>query len=113
MSNEPLLEWLRSAVSDAQLVISVCTGALLLGKIGALDGIQVTTHHTAFELLREVAPSTTVMEGVRYVDQGRLITAAGISAGIDASLHVVARLCGGDTASATADQMEYRWEREP
>lgn len=107
LSNEALIEWISATAADAELVLSVCTGALLLGKAGLLDGLEVTTHHSAFDLLRSVVPACIVREDRRFTDNGRVITSAGISAGIDMSLHVVARLLGPDVAQATARHMEY------
>jgi transcriptional regulator GlxA family with amidase domain len=107
--NKPaLLEWIRRRHKTAELTMSVCTGALLLGKAGLLDGLRATTHHGAFALLRQLAPTTEVVETERFIDEGRIVTSAGISAGIDCSLHVVERLLGRDAADATARQMEYR-----
>lgn len=103
----PLIAWIVERAAQAELVLSVCTGALLLGKAGLLDGLSATTHHGALELLAEVAPQTTVRDDVRFVDNGRTITSAGISAGIDMSLHVVKKLLGDETASATARHMEW------
>ncbi len=103
-----LLEWIRTTAAAAEITMSVCTGALVLGKTGLLDGLSATTHHECFALLRVVAPRTTVVETERFVDNGRILTAAGISAGIDCALHVVGRLLGTDTADATAKYMEYR-----
>lgn len=102
-----LLEWLRRRVRAAEITLSVCTGALLLGKLGVLDGLRVTTHHECLGLLREIAPQAEVVGDARFLDQGRIVTAAGISAGIDASLHLVGRLLGPDAAAATARYMEY------
>ena len=87
--------------------MSVCTGALVLGKLGLLDGLRATTHHENFTELRELAPRTEVVETDRFVDNGKILTAAGISAGIDCSLHVVARLLGTEAAETTARYMEY------
>lgn len=103
-----LLEWLRQKSRDAELTMSVCTGSLLLAKAGLLDGLRATTHHQVLDLLREVGPRVSVVEDERFVDNGRILTAAGISAGIDCSLHVVERLLGADAANATARHMEYR-----
>jgi transcriptional regulator GlxA family with amidase domain len=94
-----------------ELTMSVCTGALLLAKLGLLDGLHVTTHHLAFDELRRIAPRAVIDPGARFHDNGSVLTAAGISAGIDCSLHVVGRLLGNDAKSATADHMEY--ERRP
>lgn len=103
-----LLEWLRHRAARAELVLSVCTGALVLGQAGLLDGLRATTHHECLDLLRTTAPRTEVVATERFVDNGRIVTAAGISAGIDASLHVVTRLVGADAADRTARYMEYR-----
>ncbi|MBN2469438.1 MAG: DJ-1/PfpI family protein, partial [Anaerolineae bacterium] len=91
-----LLEWIARQAEGLELLLSVCTGALLLGKAGLLDGLRATTHHSAFGLLREHAPAALVVEDERFVDNGRVITSGGISAGIDMALHVVARLLGAE-----------------
>lgn len=109
INNRPLIDWIKRTAEDAELVLSVCTGALLLGKAGLLDGLDTTTHHVALDLLREIVPTATVHENCRFVDNGRIITSAGIAAGIDMSLHVVERLLGPDVAAATARHMEYQW----
>jgi transcriptional regulator GlxA family with amidase domain len=102
-----LLEWIRIRVRTAELTMSVCTGALLLAQLGLLDGLKATTHHECLELLRELAPGAEILGNERFVDNGSILTAAGISAGIDCSLHVVQRLCGTEAATATARYMEY------
>src|SRR6516165_4061750 len=89
MHNAVLTDWIRQASTKAELVLSVCTGALLLAKAGMLDGLEATTHHGAIDLLREVAPQTTIHADRRFVDNGRVICSAGIAAGIDMSLYVV------------------------
>ena len=109
MNNGPLIDWIQRTAGEAELVLSVCTGALLLGKAGLLDGLEMTTHHVAYDLLRETVPTGTVHEDRRFVDNGKFITSAGIAAGIDMSLHVVERLLGGEVARATARRMEYPW----
>ena len=109
MNNGPLIDWISRTADDAELVLSVCTGALLLGKAGLLDGREATTHHVGFDLLREIAPTATLHEDRRYVDNGKIIASAGIAAGIDMSLYVVERLLGQDVAAATARHMEYPW----
>jgi transcriptional regulator GlxA family with amidase domain len=110
MHNPALLDWIKQASVKAELVLSVCTGALLFAKAGLLDGLEATTHHGAIDLLREVAPRTTVYPDRRFVDNGRVICSAGIAAGIDMSLYVVARLLGKEVAEKTARQMEYPWQ---
>ena len=113
MNNPAVVEWVRSAAASAELVLSVCTGSLILAKAGLLAGLEATTHHAALDLLADVAPSTTVRRDLRFTDNGKVITSAGISAGIDASLHVVARLFGLEQARETASYMEYDWRAEP
>ena len=103
-----LLEWLRLKAKKAEIVMSVCTGALVLAKAGLLDGLRITTHHHGIGLLRELAPTATIDTSARFHDNGKIITSAGISAGLDCSLHVVERLLGGLAATATAELMEYR-----
>jgi transcriptional regulator GlxA family with amidase domain len=110
MHNPVAIDWIRQASEKAELVLSVCTGALLLAKAGLLDGREATTHHGAIDLLREVAPKTTVHADRRFVDNGRVVCSAGIAAGIDMSLHVVGRLLGREVADKTARQMEYPWQ---
>lgn len=112
MQNPVMLEWITRTAPSCELVLSVCTGALVLGAAGLLDGREATTHFMAFDELRAVAPNAMVREGRRMVDTGSVILSAGVSAGIDMSLHVVARLLGADVARETARYMEYegRWE---
>ena len=114
MKNPMMLEWISRVAPACELVLSVCTGALVLGAAGLLDQRNATTHFMAFDELRAVAPHASVHEGHRIVDNGNLILSAGVSAGIDMSLHVVARLLGADVARETARYMEYegKWERE-
>ena len=109
MHNDTLLGWIRRQAEDAKVVLSVCTGALLLARAGLLDGLDATTHHVAFDELAAASPSTRVHRDRRIVDNGHVVTSAGISAGIDASLHVVARLLGHHVAAETATYMEYDW----
>jgi transcriptional regulator GlxA family with amidase domain len=89
------------------MLVSVCTGALLLGAAGLLDGLPATTHHQAFELLAEVAPTSIPRPEDRWIDNGTLLTAAGVSAGIDVALHLVVRLAGTETARAVRSAIQY------
>ena len=109
VNNSEFIEWVRSVSQGCELVLSVCTGALLLAKAGILDGLKATTHHQAYHELREIITDTKIVEeGQRFVDNGRVITSGGISAGIDMSFHVIERLYGKDAAERTSDYMEYR-----
>ena len=107
MHNAVLTDWIKARSQGAELLLSVCTGALLLAMAGLLDGLEATTHHGAIDLLREVAPKTTVHADRRFVDNGRVICLAGIAAGIDMSLQVIDRLLGREVAEKAARQMEY------
>lgn len=104
------IEWIIGFSQKAELVLSVCTGALLLAKAGLLEGLTATTHHKAIEELKAVAHNTNVIQNKRFVDNGKIITSAGISTGIDASLHVIAKLLGKEQALKTAKYIEYEWE---
>jgi transcriptional regulator GlxA family with amidase domain len=112
MKNPMMLEWVARVAPVCELVLSVCTGALVLGAAGLLDDREATTHFMAFDELRAIAPHTSVREDRRIVDNGKVILSAGVSAGIDMSLHVVARLLGVEVAREAARYMEYEgnWE---
>ena len=110
MHNPVVLDWIKAQAERAELVMSVCTGALLLAKAGLLEGLAATTHWAAMDLLRTAAPNTMIQPEQRFVDNGRVLLSAGISAGIDLSLHIVARLLGQDVAQETARWMEYDWK---
>jgi putative intracellular protease/amidase/YHS domain-containing protein len=110
---EKTLDWIRQSASQAEIVLSVCTGAFVLANAGLLDGQEATTHWASIERLRQQFPKTTVREKRRFVDNGKIVTAAGVSAGIDASLHVVERLLGQGAARETAKYMEYNWQPAP
>ncbi len=107
LKDAALLEWIRKQDSRCELTLSVCTGSLLLAQAGLLEGLRATTHWGSLDLLASLASSTRVLDDARYVDNGRIITSAGISAGIDMSLHVVERLLGSEQAARTARHMEY------
>ncbi|MBA4136505.1 MAG: AraC family transcriptional regulator [Opitutus sp.] len=107
-----LVEWVRRQAKGAEVIVSVCTGALVLAQAGLLDGLDVTTHRENLDELARLAPSARVHGNRRFHDNGRILTAAGISAGIDVSLHVVARLHGDAAATRTAQYMEYHWRND-
>jgi len=112
MHNPVLIDWIKECSQKAELVLSVCTGALLLAKAGLLEGLTATTHHTAIELLKEITPNTTIVSNKRFVDNGKIILSAGIATGIDMSLYVVAKLLGKEQALQTAQYIEYNWKPE-
>ena len=106
VKNAPMIDFLRRAGSQAQWVTSVCTGSLLLHEAGFARGKKVTTHWTFLEQLRDRG-EVTVLENERYVVDGNLVTAAGVSAGIDMALWLTGRLWGDDFARKVQKQIEY------
>lgn len=107
MNNPALIDWIRQQNAETEMMLSVCTGSLMLAKADVLTGLRATTHWGAIDLLKTIAPDTAVEDDVRWVDNGRVITSAGISAGIDMALHVVERLLGVEVAAQTARHMQY------
>jgi len=107
MSNQTMLSFVRSRASEVHTLASVCTGALILGKAGLLDGLRATTHWRSLQTMQELFPNVTVDLKSHVVKAGKVITSAGISAGIDMALLVVAEYCGETIAHATARHMEY------
>ena len=106
VKNAPMIDFLRRAGSQAQWVTSVCTGALLLHEAGFARGKRVTTHWTFLEPLRDRG-EVTVLENERYVVDGNLVTAAGVSAGIDMALWLTGQIWGEDFARKVQKQIEY------
>jgi len=109
LSNPVMREWLRRRAAEAETLTSVCTGAMLLGSAGLLDGLHATTHWRSLEWMRESFPTVSVESDKQVVADGRVFTSAGISAGIDMALQVVARYFGEAVARATARHMEYAY----
>lgn len=109
----PTRAWVARSSQSAQLTASVCTGAFILAAAGVLRNGPVTTHWEDVADLRAQYPMLDVQEHVRWVDQGSLVTSAGISAGIDMSLHLVSRLAGSVLAERTARQMDTPWNPLP
>lgn len=107
MHNERLLGWIADRAGQLETLTSVCTGALLLGKAGLLDGKRATTHWRSLDWMQQLFPKTTVEKQLHFVEDGALLTSAGISAGIDMALRVVARYFGEPVARETAKNMEY------
>lgn len=108
--NNPTMKWLQYKAKNAEIVMSVCNGAFILPKAGLLDGLEATTTSNLIPMLREAAPKVKVADDRRFVDNGRIITTAGLSSGIDGSLHVIEKLFGRDTAQMAALGMEYNWD---
>ncbi len=106
--NDAAVEWIRKSARTADVVMSVCTGAFLLAKTGLLSGKAATTHHASYGGLAMAHPDIRVQRGARFVDEGPVATAGGLSSGIDLALHVVERYFGREVATSTAYQMEYQ-----
>ncbi|HEY6410738.1 MAG TPA: DJ-1/PfpI family protein, partial [Ktedonobacteraceae bacterium] len=102
LSNPPVLEWIGRQDQQTRLTTSVCTGAYLLAESGLLNQRRATTHWTGIEDMRKRYPTVEMLADTRIVDEGHIITSAGVSAGIDMSLHVVSRLFGESVAAQTA-----------
>lgn len=111
--NAELIGWIQEVAQDADIIMSVCTGARLLAEAGLLDGKKATTWYGFIDRLQELAPEATILRQTRFVDNGQLVTTAGVSAGIDGALHVLSRLRGTHMAERVAKYMEYdKWEPE-
>lgn len=111
IENERLLDWIAAQAASIPLTTSVCTGAFLLAKRGILDGKRATTHWASIGWMRERFPAVRIIDDARVVDEGTIVTSAGVSAGIDMALHVVERHNGLAVAQETARGMEYDWRR--
>ena len=109
LTKPAVIQWIRETASQATLVAGVCTGSFLLAQAGLLDGKRATTHWEDLAELQAMFPQVQVVDGVRWVEHGNHLTSAGIAAGLDMSLHLVARLADEKLAHATARQMDYQW----
>ncbi|HQR37888.1 MAG TPA: DJ-1/PfpI family protein [Blastocatellia bacterium] len=107
LTNERLLAWIADRGRGVETLASVCTGAMLLGKTGLLDGRRATTHYMSLEWMRDSFPDVEVVTDEHVVVDGRVITSAGVSAGIDMALRVVARYWGDAVARNAARHIEY------
>ncbi len=111
MDKEDVIKWIINKSASTEIVASVCTGAFLLAKAGLLSGKSATTHWEDITDLKSMFPDLNVIDNKRWIDEGRIVTSAGISAGIDMSLHLVSRFEGDDLAVKTAKQIEFDWTK--
>src|SRR5499426_1678179 len=109
MKNARLVSWIAERAKQVETLTPVCTGSMLLGQAGLLDGRHATTHWRSLQWMRDSFPAVTVEEKLHVVEDGNVLTSAGISAGIDMALRVVARYHGEAVARNTARNMEYRY----
>jgi len=112
MHDQIMLSFVRAHVGRGDTVASVCTGALVLAASGVLDGLRATTHWAALDLMQSQFPQVTVESHSRVVSHGKVVTSAGIAAGIDMALQLVAQHCGDTVARLTARYMEYPYTEQ-
>lgn len=110
LKNEKVISWIRENAKTAKYVLSVCNGAFLLAHAGLLDGMEATTTAGMIEELRQVAPKARVVSDKRYTDNGKIVTTAGLSSGIDGALHLVEKMDGRGWAQMIAIGIEYNWQ---
>jgi putative intracellular protease/amidase len=112
MNNPRVIRWVQERASEAEYVMSVCNGAFYLGKAGLLDGKTATTYYGLIDELKRLAPKAKVVTDQRFTDNGKIITTAGLSSGIDGALHLVEKIAGRGRAEEVALNMEYNWQPE-
>jgi putative intracellular protease/amidase len=110
LENAKVIKWVQETAGRADYVMSVCNGAFYLGKAGLLDGLTATTFYGLIPQLKELAPKARVVSDQRFTDNGKFITTAGLSSGIDGALHLVERVAGRGYAQEVALNMEYNWQ---
>jgi transcriptional regulator GlxA family with amidase domain len=113
LANESLLEFLRRRAAEAERMLSVCTGSALFAKAGLLDGRRATSNKQFFGLARAQGPKTEWIAEARWVEDGKFVTASGVSAGTDMALGVIAALYGRHVAEQIAALTEYEWQSDP
>ncbi len=107
--NKKIIDWIQQRAKTADYVLSVCNGAFYLAKAGLLDGHEATTFYNLIDDLQATYPKVHVVTNKRYVDNGKVITSAGLSSGIDGTLYLVSKMYGKGTAQQVALNMEYDW----
>ncbi len=111
-NSKAVLSWIKRTEKEAESVMSVCNGAYILANTGLLDNKKATTFASLIPGLRKAAPKTEIVEDMRFVDNGKIITTAGLSSGLDGSLHLVAKMLGLGRAQMIATNLEYNWDIE-
>jgi transcriptional regulator GlxA family with amidase domain len=112
VNDEKLISWIKRVNEQAEYMLSVCNGVRLMAKTGALDGLMATSHFRAVDNLSKEFPKVKMVKEKRFIDNGRIITTEGVSAGIDGSLYLVSKIFNRETANAIAVQMMYNWKPE-
>jgi transcriptional regulator GlxA family with amidase domain len=103
----PTIRFIEAMYPKVKIMASVCTGAFLLARAGLLRGVRATTHWASLDVFRQAFPETRVVDDARFVDEGHIMTAGGITAGIDLALYIVEKTIGSEIAEKTAKRMEY------
>jgi transcriptional regulator GlxA family with amidase domain len=112
LTNEAMLGFLRERVPRCEVAMSVCTGSALFAAAGLLDGRRATTNKQFFSMTCASGPNTTWLKEARWVEDGKLVTSSGVSAGTDMALAMIARLWGAAAAQQVAEITEYEWQRD-
>ncbi len=107
MNNPVLLNWIKEKFISLEFLLSVCTGAFIVGKTGLLDGMDATTHHYSYDEFEKTFPKIKLIKNVKYIDNGKIITSAGVSSGINMSLYVVGTLFSEELKQKTASHIEF------
>jgi transcriptional regulator GlxA family with amidase domain len=110
--DKKLMQWIRETSANAERVMAVCTGTILLGMTGVLDGRRATTNKLDFTKTIHLAPLVNWVKEARWVEDGKFYTSSGVSAGMDMALAVVADLFGMETAEKIAISCEYEWHKD-
>ncbi len=110
LDSPEVIKWVQTTAANAEFVMSVCNGAFYLGKAGLLDGLTATTFYGLIDPLKELAPKAHIVKNQRFVDNGKIITTAGLSSGIDGALHLVEKIVGRGRAQEVALNLEYNWQ---
>jgi transcriptional regulator GlxA family with amidase domain len=109
-TTEAKIAWLRHVQANADVVMSICTGAFLLARTGLIDGLFSTTHHDFYDQFAQAFPHVHLVRGRRFVDNGKFVSGGGLTSGVDAALHIIARYYGVDAARRSAAYMEHDGE---
>lgn len=110
LDNPKVIKWVQDTAANSEFVMSVCNGAFYLGKAGLLDGLSATTYYGLIDELKQVAPKAHIVTDQRFVDNGKIITTAGLSSGIDGALHLIEKIVGRGRAQEVALNLEYNWQ---
>lgn len=107
MNNKHLQNWIIEKFENLEYLLSVCTGSFIIANTGLLDGLKATTHHSAFDEFKKSFPEIDLVKDKKFVDNGKIVTAAGVSSGINMSLHIINKLFGEELRLKTADYIEF------